>query len=238
MLNSDQFQGLLQSGAFLYLAGLIGFIALLIILGLRKKRRADKSPPPLTQGESAAQSAQDHEILLEKQSDQTPELRQTSQQAYQEQHSQPKTTDQVASAQEQSSLPDEEEHVIRADTVTKQRFPDKAEALKRDGQQAFDENNFAQAQESFDALLSLAHAYSEGNGAKASDSVEVELYEADARYYLGLIAQQENDLTLACENWQLARSLYEKHDAQDRFKKVEKNMIDAQCPTDWFLNNF
>lgn len=61
---------------------------------------------------------------------------------------------------------------------------------------------------------------------------------AHARYELGNLAKAHNDLTLACENWQLARALYDELGEKRKVRELDTIMADAQCPSDWVLNKF
>ena len=62
--------------------------------------------------------------------------------------------------------------------------------------------------------------------------------EARARLELGDIAFSNNDLTTACEHWQLARALYGQLQNKKQVKSVEWRMEHNHCPTDWVLTQF
>lgn len=61
---------------------------------------------------------------------------------------------------------------------------------------------------------------------------------AGARYELGNLAKANNDLLSACENWQIARTLYEQLGEKKKVRELDNIMTDAQCPSDWVLNKF
>lgn len=61
---------------------------------------------------------------------------------------------------------------------------------------------------------------------------------ATARLALGDLAQQVDDMTTACEHWQIARDLLHELGDEDRCKAVEEKMIENGCPTHWVLNDF
>lgn len=64
-----------------------------------------------------------------------------------------------------------------------------------------------------------------------------EVTQARARLELGDALAEEDDMTSACEHWQIARQLFESHDAE-ALKIAEQRMKDNGCPTDWVLNDF
>jgi hypothetical protein len=61
---------------------------------------------------------------------------------------------------------------------------------------------------------------------------------AAARLELGDIMAQENDLTTACEHWQIARQIFWDHGAKAAQAEVDQRMMANHCPTDWVLNDF
>lgn len=61
---------------------------------------------------------------------------------------------------------------------------------------------------------------------------------ATARMALAERALDDNDLTTACEHWQMARSAFESSGRSDAQKHVEALMSDNGCPTDWVLTDF
>lgn len=62
--------------------------------------------------------------------------------------------------------------------------------------------------------------------------------EAEARLELGDLARASSDLTSACEQWQLARSLFGQLDRTNEALAAQQRMERAACPTDWVLNEF
>ena len=60
---------------------------------------------------------------------------------------------------------------------------------------------------------------------------QVRLELAEAAYALG-------DLTSACEHWQMARTALQEDGQRDAYTRVEKQMRDHGCPTDWVLTDF
>ena len=62
--------------------------------------------------------------------------------------------------------------------------------------------------------------------------------QAYARKNLGDVAFSGDDLTTACEHWQLARDHYLACGKPDLASEVEDQMTKNQCPTDWVLNGF
>jgi tetratricopeptide (TPR) repeat protein len=61
---------------------------------------------------------------------------------------------------------------------------------------------------------------------------------AAARLALGEAAQAAGDLTSACEQWQLARTAFLEGGDTDQHARVEKQMRENGCPTDWVLTDF
>ncbi|CFX30661.1 conserved protein of unknown function [Candidatus Filomicrobium marinum] len=61
---------------------------------------------------------------------------------------------------------------------------------------------------------------------------------ARARLELGDIAHRAGDLTMACEHWQMARSLFELAELADEKVDVDARMQRNGCPTDWVLTDF
>lgn len=61
---------------------------------------------------------------------------------------------------------------------------------------------------------------------------------ARGRLELGDLAQSAGDLTMACEHWQMARSLFELAELADEKVDVDARMQRNGCPTDWVLTDF
>lgn len=61
---------------------------------------------------------------------------------------------------------------------------------------------------------------------------------AAARLELGDIMANEQDLTSACEHWQIARQIFWDHGAKAQQAEVDQRMMANHCPTDWVLNDF
>lgn len=100
--------------------------------------------------------------------------------------------------------------------------------------------------ERFDKLAS--DALSEGRLGDAKNLFEKALFvamdhdvkpiAAHARYELGNLAKASSDLMGACENWQMARTLYEESGDKKKVRELDSVMADSGCPSDWVLNNF
>lgn len=98
----------------------------------------------------------------------------------------------------------------------------------------------------FDALAT--QAIQQGRLGEAKELFQKALVVADddnnkdlsarARFELGNLAKAHSDLLSACENWQLARELYEKIGDKKKVRELDAIMTDAQCPSDWVLNKF
>ena len=71
-----------------------------------------------------------------------------------------------------------------------------------------------------------------------SEQVNAAEQQADARKNLGDIAFSGDDLTTACEHWQLARDHYLACGKPNLASAIEDQMSKNQCPTDWVLNGF
>lgn len=101
-------------------------------------------------------------------------------------------------------------------------------ALRRidDGEALLADGDIDAARTEFLAALTL--------GQSASDPEA----QALARLNLGDIAHREDDLTSACEHWQLARDLFASAQRRDAQAQVEERMSKTQCPTDWVLTDF
>lgn len=61
---------------------------------------------------------------------------------------------------------------------------------------------------------------------------------AEARLALAEAALKAGDLTMACEQWQLARTAYQKGGADTKAGEVDNRMRANGCPTDWVLTDF
>lgn len=61
---------------------------------------------------------------------------------------------------------------------------------------------------------------------------------AEARLALGEVAQAAGDLTGACEQWQIAKSVFHDLGMRDAHGKVDARMRANGCPTDWVLTEF
>lgn len=61
---------------------------------------------------------------------------------------------------------------------------------------------------------------------------------AAARLELGDIMAKEQDLTSACEHWQIARQIFWDKGAKAAQAEVDQRMMANHCPTDWVLNDF
>jgi tetratricopeptide (TPR) repeat protein len=61
---------------------------------------------------------------------------------------------------------------------------------------------------------------------------------AAARFELAEAAYRLDDLTTACEQWQLARTAYLEDGQMERHASIEKRMRANGCPTDWVLTDF
>lgn len=111
----------------------------------------------------------------------------------------------------------------------------------------------AEAAEDFVALpaLFLAHARDEianGNTEAGSDHLRSCIrwaaktknpaLEADARLELAELARAADDLTTACEHWQIARGLFHKLAREEDLAATEEAMRVHGCPTDWVLTDF
>lgn len=62
--------------------------------------------------------------------------------------------------------------------------------------------------------------------------------EAHARMELAELARADDDLTTACEHWQIARSLFHTLSSKPELADVETRMRAHGCPTDWVLTDF
>lgn len=62
--------------------------------------------------------------------------------------------------------------------------------------------------------------------------------EAEARLELAELARAADDLTTACEHWQIARALFHKLDRKEALAGTEDAMRRHGCPTDWVLTDF
>jgi hypothetical protein len=62
--------------------------------------------------------------------------------------------------------------------------------------------------------------------------------EAHARMELAELARTGDDLTTACEHWQIARSLFHQLESAPELADVETRMRSHGCPTDWVLTDF
>lgn len=62
--------------------------------------------------------------------------------------------------------------------------------------------------------------------------------EAHARMELAELARADDDLTTACEHWQIARSLFHTLASKPELADVEARMRTHGCPTDWVLTDF
>lgn len=62
--------------------------------------------------------------------------------------------------------------------------------------------------------------------------------EAHARMELAELARADDDLTTACEHWQIARSLFHRLSSKPELADVEARMRTHGCPTDWVLTDF
>lgn len=61
---------------------------------------------------------------------------------------------------------------------------------------------------------------------------------AAARLELGDHVAMRDDMTTACEHWQMARQIYWDESRAAELASVDQRMIKAGCPTDWVLNDF
>ena len=61
---------------------------------------------------------------------------------------------------------------------------------------------------------------------------------ADARLQLAEVAFKAGDLTSACEHWQMAKTALHDDGQREAQARVEKQMKDQGCPTDWVLTDF
>lgn len=61
---------------------------------------------------------------------------------------------------------------------------------------------------------------------------------AEARLALGEVAHAAGDLTGACEQWQIAKSVFHNLGMRDAHGKVDARMRANGCPTDWVLTEF
>lgn len=61
---------------------------------------------------------------------------------------------------------------------------------------------------------------------------------AAARLELAAIAEQSQDMTTACEHWQIARMLFHEMDQQNEVDETDRRMLRNGCPTDWVLTDF
>lgn len=64
------------------------------------------------------------------------------------------------------------------------------------------------------------------------------LSQAHARVALGDLCKAGDDLTTACEHWQLARDIFAELQETQARKDVETRIRQNGCPTDWVLNEF
>lgn len=62
--------------------------------------------------------------------------------------------------------------------------------------------------------------------------------EAEARVELAELARAAEDLTTACEHWQIARALFHKLARESDLAATEEAMRAHGCPTDWVLTDF
>lgn len=61
---------------------------------------------------------------------------------------------------------------------------------------------------------------------------------AEGRLLLAELCVVRDDLTSACEHWQLARELFQSCEDAAPVAQVERLMQKHGCPTDWILNDF
>lgn len=61
---------------------------------------------------------------------------------------------------------------------------------------------------------------------------------AEARLELAGLAEASEDMTTACEHWQIARTLFHELDLQDQVTETDQLMLGNGCPTDWVLTDF
>lgn len=61
---------------------------------------------------------------------------------------------------------------------------------------------------------------------------------ARGRLELGDLAQSAGDLTMACEHWQMARSLFDLAELAGESADADARMQRNGCPTDWVLTDF
>lgn len=96
--------------------------------------------------------------------------------------------------------------------------------------------------------LGLARFREGANSAQAANDVRgglimamqagQKLAQARARVALGDLCKAGDDLTTACEHWQIARDLFHKEQKPDERKEAEARIRANGCPTDWVLNEF
>lgn len=61
---------------------------------------------------------------------------------------------------------------------------------------------------------------------------------AEARLVLGELALAAGDRIGACEQWQIAKTVFHDHGMRDAYGKVDAKMRANGCPTDWVLTEF
>ena len=61
---------------------------------------------------------------------------------------------------------------------------------------------------------------------------------ARGRLVLAQVAADKGDNGGACEQWQLARELFDKAGMHEDRKAVDEQMHRSECPTDWLLTEF
>ncbi len=61
---------------------------------------------------------------------------------------------------------------------------------------------------------------------------------ARGRLVLAQVAADKGDNGGACEQWQLARELFDKAGMREDRKAVDEQMHRCECPTDWLLTEF
>ncbi len=104
--------------------------------------------------------------------------------------------------------------------------PSEANSYLSKGKQAFLQNKFEDAEEFMEKAIMTA--------SKDQDVITL----SQARLSLAELNHAMGDLTLACENWQLARELFQELKNEERVNNIEQKMKDTGCPTDWVLNDF
>lgn len=126
-------------------------------------------------------------------------------------------------------------------------LPEQSEQSLRDEIQAAEQRQDAQALPSL--YLALAQeGVAEGNAETAADNLRScirwaaksrnHAAEAEARLELAELARAADDLTTACEHWQIARALFHKLERKSELSGTEDLMRRHGCPTDWVLTDF